>query len=470
MKLDTPFYKLLLLTSIIIICVYIFRALKNRENFFDYGEEDKCKASKEDECQLDICKYDTINRKCKEIDYRLFESIDLDDESYKLNMVYRNVTVDDNIKPTEYSGDIKMAYFNGKNSYIYISDFMSQNATVAFYFKFNEFEDKETMPLFNSENWGMNLLRNGKDYYLEFNKIDSYGEPTTNILDVVLKDNVSYFLGVTVNKNKGNEVRILLLNMELTLSDNYAYKNGFKYNFLYDMNTDTDHIIIGTNNKRDKFFNGSIGKLSINRKPYSLLQLKRISKQFNQAVLDKLEEMEKKPVDIVEKPEEERTVPGAVDLILHGVNNAVSLIWSEPSEGSKPITNYTIIRIVNNKDTRFYMPNIKDCENMCEFKLENLDMDTNYKFAVVAINDVGLGKINTYIEYTPTEEKETPEAEQKENIYKISCNPDGTYSYGDNCTYSDPILSNLNEEIHKKLTEAIKDKEPYKIDLTLNTP
>ena len=48
MKLDTPFYKLLLITSIIIIGIYIFRALKNKETFFDFEDyEAKCNKFKD---------------------------------------------------------------------------------------------------------------------------------------------------------------------------------------------------------------------------------------------------------------------------------------------------------------------------------------------------------------------------------------------------------------------------------------
>ena len=111
-----------------LIGIYIFRALKNKETFFDYEvDEAKCNKfeDKEEKCELDICTYDTINNKCKPIDYRLFKKVDLDDESYKFKIVYRNVTADDNIKPSEYSDDISMAHFNGKDSYIYISEFIA---------------------------------------------------------------------------------------------------------------------------------------------------------------------------------------------------------------------------------------------------------------------------------------------------------------------------------------------------------
>jgi len=164
--------------------------------------------------------------------------------------------------------------------------------------------------------------------------------------------------------------------------------------------------------------------------------------------------------------------PKSIKLMVNTNNskNKIKLTWRKQEKDEKK--KYLIIMYKNNQGPYIIKPNEPNGEEYV-YDFLNPEMNLRYKFAVVGINDYGLGKVNNFTEAILTDDG--LELKYLQDITsKVVCNADGTYNISDKCIVNEEVnaeimdndkKANFDNDIHEKLMKDLDEKLVLKFNL-----
>ena len=352
---------------------------------------------------------------------------------------------------------------NGINSFVHIPDFYSKNTMLSFFFDFKDMPTLTSIPLISTVYWNVNLERKKTENYFSL-IIKSSKNGNIAFSDAYypleIQAGFLYSFGLIINRET-NTANVLVYN--LMNEENDINNKGLKINnFIY---SETPSILLGTNIKRTKYLQGRLGEIKITREISDISILKRNSFIFSEEDI-----MASLKGDVIKKESIiEETPPSKINFVGKKINSPFKLYWSPPEIGYKSIMYYLIIikDTTNNKNYTLIQKNNNCLE--CSYKLNNLELKTNYKIGITSINNIGICETIDYIYVNLDSSTNVPqgnglgqdvELANDEITNKVYCNPNGSYSIGKNCNEmaTEDIKSNLSSTEYRIILNKLNNQ------------
>ena len=154
-----------------------------------------------------------------------------------------------------------------------------------------------------------------------------------------------------------------------------------------------------------------------------------------------------------------------LELIGRSNDNIIELNWLIDSNESRDSTDFYIIQYENGVGPKLIKYINKVCDN-CNYKFTNLKNFAMYKFAVVGVNDFGVGQISNFIELSPGT------AFDKFNIptrgQKVNCLDNGLFDVSNRCKVTNDVLPNFNIDKSNYILNKINQGSNAEFALTIN--
>lgn len=439
---------------VIILLVLLFILIKR--NIIEYFNINKCLGYSFKNCNLKDCVY---NENCNEIIYKP-KSYDYDLNLNK-NLRMYNVNKDEKIKEiyvvnynnnnsTNFSQkEVELYKFNGKNTYLYLTDFNGEKISVSLFIKLLENTGDE-IPLITTSKLRVVLVlnKNTGGYKIKLSLID---DDDKNIIfeNNEIKINELNYISLSINSNN---CKLLVLNSTNTVNN---VNEEVKENKIIELeNIISPNILIGTDIKRQNYLNGYIGEIRISREDYTEEKAKIDSGYYK----EEKESLEEGVIDLINEQE----APNKLSLVAQYDGKNINIYWTRPSVGYNTLKRYILAVKEGDKPYQLHViKNNNDCEK-CSYKLETIITDIEYKFAIYAENKKR-SEISDIINITPKDIEQEEIRNKNERIPFVSCNPDGTYNISNNCNVRPSLIIDVNDEENKELEKKLEKRQVKKI-------
>ena len=424
-----------------------------------------CNNKEYETCDFNKCNW-TVDENMCEVPKTTYYTNDEDNISFRKNLKVVNISEEENSsvsKPTKFKTNLTMMRLNGINSFVHIPDFYSKNTMLSFFFDFKDMPTLTSIPLISTVYWNVNLERKKTENYFSL-IIKSSKNGNIAFSDAYypleIQAGFLYSFGLIINRET-NTANILVYN--LMNEENDINNKGLKINnFIY---SETPSILLGTNIKRTKYLQGRLGEIKITREISDISILKRNSFIFSEEdIMASLKGEVIKKESIIEE-----TPPSKINFVGKKINSTFKLYWSPPEIGYKSIMYYLIIikDTTNNKNYTLIQKNNNCLE--CSYKLNNLELKTNYKIGITSINNIGICETIDYIDVNLDSSTNVPqgnglgqdvELANDEITNKVYCNPNGSYSIGKNCDEmaTEDIKSNLSSTEYRIILNKLNNQ------------
>ena len=460
---------IILFSILIFTFYYIFLVLKEKFNTTQVSID--CEEYDSNNCDLKRCIFSREQNKCM-VPLNISFEKDSDNISFKENILFSNIDVNtkeniaifgltpyiDNIIFYKFKkGDTKL-----ENSYIYISDFYSKTLNFSFIFYMNQLRKKT--PIITTQNWQISISYN--NLIVNINGTETIIERNINGKTQGTGVNNIFFLGVLQDKS---ELKIVFYNY----GDKDINLNNYTYNYTIDEESQNiPFILVGTDLIRENYFSGFFADLFVSRNLITELELKRKSYVFSDKEIEisSLGYRDNNNFLVVS----EEGLPSKISFFTQIEGKIVNLFWFPPEKGGRIVTYYIII--VKNMDTGtsfFEIISSKNCIK-CSYSLKNLDTNVNYQIGITSLNLNGLCFDLDFVNVLLIDST-TPSIKQNDDnengiVKKIFCNPDGTFTQGNNCDDMGMvrISSTLSDEDYNLLKDKLTTKKMYDINFDLN--
>jgi hypothetical protein len=453
---------------VIILLVLLFILIKR--NIIEYFNINKCLGYSFKNCNLKECMY---NENCSEITYKP-KSYDYDLNLNK-NLRMYNVNKDEKIKEiyvvnynnnnsTNFSQkEVELYKFNGKNTYLYLTDFNGEKISVSLFIKLLE-NTVDEIPLITTSKLRVVLAlnKNTGGYKIKVVLVLNINTGGYKIkLSLIDDDKSIIFENNEIKKNELNYIslsinskncKLLLLNSTNTVNN---INEEVKENKIIEKETlVSPNILIGTDIERKNYLNGYIGNLRISREDYTEEQGKIDSGYYR----EKKEILEEGVIDLISEQE----APNKLSLVAQYDGKNINIYWTRPSVGYNTLKRYILAVKEGKKPYRLYViKNNNDCEK-CSYVLKNIITDIEYKIAIYGENKKR-SEISEIINITPKDIEEEDTTIKNQRIPFVSCNPDGTYNISNNCNVRPSLIIDVNEEENKELEKKLEKRQVKKI-------
>jgi len=478
---ESNFYKFLLFLSILLLLGILYR---NVRELFDSR---KCAGLSFPNCKLTDCTYQDSCKTIEAINYSTDFNLDFERKIKLANITEANGS---KVSYRVNHGDIEkrnrnvtLYYFNGNNTYGYLSDFYGKNNVVSMFIIIGSSE--EEIPILSGTSFYWYLAKkmdNNIDNIYKMNlKIQTNRLPQRIKIiefDTEIKADKLYYFYLFLNKNI---TRFAVLNEELTDNNTVGGADNLKmiddlvqeYSLSDEKYTISElvspHMLIGSNIDRTLFFKGHIGKLNITRTNYQLSQAAIDSNYYPK-------EIKAKDMGNLLDISSDDAIPSALYLVAQANETSITLYWIRPNKGYNTLKEYIIMYTAGDSVPRFIFDKDIDCEE-CQYTLNNVDRTLEYIFVISAKNKEGISELSTKVKVAPLVLPGTSTGTQQatRNLPRVSCNPNGTYDIvaparlgnGNKCSSEPSLIMDTYQKLNTVLRDYLTDSPRQSVNLDL---